>query len=169
MLPTSRNTTYAPSSPVLSEDLNDMQDAIIAGAHGVLSSVHWPTPFITGGWVPTISGNAIWLASAAGGANIAAIPLHNLVTGMRLTSLLIARFGDGAADFTAELYTQTSGGGAASLGSVVVTNPAAAWADSTLDCTDTLLTGDFSLALLLTSNAAGLRVGRIKAIYDRPL
>jgi hypothetical protein len=34
MLPTSRNTTYAPGSQVESDDLNDIEDCIIGGGHG---------------------------------------------------------------------------------------------------------------------------------------
>jgi hypothetical protein len=34
MLPSSRNTTYTPSAPVKSADLNAIQDAIVGGGHG---------------------------------------------------------------------------------------------------------------------------------------
>jgi hypothetical protein len=37
VLPLTRNTTYTPASAVKSADLNDLQDAIIGGKHGLLT------------------------------------------------------------------------------------------------------------------------------------
>lgn len=37
MLPLTRNTTYTPATAVKSADLNDLQDAVIGGKHGLLT------------------------------------------------------------------------------------------------------------------------------------
>ena len=38
-LPDSPNTIYAPADPVLSVDLNDLQDCIVAAAHGAVQEI----------------------------------------------------------------------------------------------------------------------------------
>lgn len=45
MLPTSRNTTYGANSPVLSADLDDIQDCIVDAKHGEIEFGHYATDF----------------------------------------------------------------------------------------------------------------------------
>jgi hypothetical protein len=71
MLPTSRNTTYSPGTPVLSADLNDLQDIAItltadvaAGKHGLITRV---VPKAAAQWSASASGftPTEWIAGAS--------------------------------------------------------------------------------------------------------
>lgn len=44
-LPLSRNTTYSPNAPVKSNDLNDVQDCVIAGKHGTRTITYGAAAF----------------------------------------------------------------------------------------------------------------------------
>lgn len=70
-LPTSRNTTYGSTSPVLSADLNDLQDCIIGGKHGsiirkITAAAAQPATAVGTwsfdglGWIPSALGS-IWI------------------------------------------------------------------------------------------------------------
>jgi hypothetical protein len=76
-LPTSRNTTYAAGSPIKSADLNDLQDAIIDGAHGDQYVIVGAAAFQQGGGSgsPTFNGWT-WDGDASNSATMfATVPL----------------------------------------------------------------------------------------------
>ena len=95
-------TTYAAADPVLSVDLNDLQDCIVSGARaaGALTvnaramSFSAGVAMAGGGWAAwSSSGSAYWAPQ--------------LRTGDRLTSLKLRVYGDAAADFTVGVYVVT--------------------------------------------------------------
>lgn len=174
MLPASRNTTYTTDSPVLSEDLNDIQDAIIAGAHGdrvlTLSAYAAFVSDAAPGW--TAAGGPGFITSTAG-TNIIYVPIP-LAIGARIKSVKVARYGDGAADFAnmiIQRYAAIGAGTLTGLGSSgVVTNPAASWADTTITvASPTAAVDGDSFFLEIVANAANLRVGSIRVTYDHLL
>jgi len=78
-LPSSRNTTYVAADPVLSNDLNAIQDTIIAGKHGDMEIA------IAGGAATAatalISSAGVWQFTGAG--EVVIIPI-NLPVGKRI-------------------------------------------------------------------------------------
>lgn len=172
--PNSRLRTYAATSPVSSNDLNAIQDAIMNGQHGDRVLNLSPTIGITQNigsyafvWAGT--GNPISFKFTAGGVGMWALPLRQ---GDRLKSLTFARFGDGVVDITACEIVKTKADGTGStlvaLGGLPLNNIAAAWTDTVLDPADyTLLAGE-RLDLLVQPNAANLEIGSIRALYDHP-
>ncbi|MBP9862676.1 MAG: hypothetical protein KBD62_32280 [Kofleriaceae bacterium] len=117
---------------------------------------------IVSGWA--INGGGYVLSSAAGTFYVP-LPLRQ---GDRITSLTFARYGDAAADVTAEVQTLSSAGSITGIGGGTVTNPAASWADSTFDLTDTTLAAGDAAFFIATGNAANLRIGTIRVTYERP-
>lgn len=167
-LPDSPNTTYAPADPVLSVDLNDLQDCVVAGAHGAQElivnarglSLSAGVAMAGGGWAEwSSSGSAYW-----------APDVH---TGDRFTSLTLRVYGNAAADFTVGVYvvtpaavlTQICPGGV----TAAITNPAAAWADATIDLIDTTLAAGESVVIEIAGSASGLRVLSAALAASHPL
>lgn len=171
MLPTSRNTDYTPASPVKSADLNDLQDQIIAlwsGKHGdVVGTISAAAPGIeaatTGAAVQT---PVRWTFTSSGAIHYP-LPLRQ---GDRLKSITFARKGDGAADIgLADVIKTTAAGVDTVLETISVNNPAAAWADTTIDVDPdyTLAAGD-TITLRITATAANIQIGNIRFTYDHP-
>ena len=166
----SRNTTYAPADPVRSNDLNELQDAVVQGAHGDrVLDLHpisgWPvTPANV-----ALAGNGYLLWSAATVLWVP-VPVH---VGDRVKTFTYARSGDAAVDVTvtAYLYNMTDGLSIlnASGSSLLDTNPAAAWADQAIDLTDTTIAEGETVLLKFDPNAGALRLGNIRVTYSHPL
>jgi len=165
-LPSSRNTTYVAADPVLSADLNAIQDCIVGSKRGdftliVHPSMGWADP---ANWAMSASG---YMLSAAAGALYIPIPL---ITGDRIKEVTFALYGDGAADLTSSYIKKlTSAGVLTDISpSFAQTNPAAAWADVVCGVTDTTLAAGDSIFAYLTCNAAALRVGALRCLADHP-
>ncbi len=89
--------------------------------------------------------------------------------GERIKSVTFAVYGDGSADLSYDFYTVTAAGVQTSIGPAgTVTNPPAAWADTTVDVTDTTVASGMSIYAAFLSNAANIRIGNIRVTYDRP-
>lgn len=110
----------------------------------------------------TSSGSA---ACSAGTTLWFPIPLK---VGDRIKSVTFARFGDGAVDLTIDISTHDSSGTSTSIGSTAVTNAIAAWADTTVDVTDTVIAALQTVALSVVANAALAALDCIRVTYDRP-
>jgi hypothetical protein len=160
--PASRLTTYTPASPVKSNDLNAIQDATIAGQHGDWTEC-FPTSRANGGWTWSTA-NMYWLSSIAADQFLD-VPMK---VGDRLKSFSFWLYGDGAADVTVTVYKFSSAMVATSIGSLVVTNQAAAWAEKIIDVTDTTLAAGESVGVVFAASATGLRLGTASKTYDHP-
>lgn len=92
--------------------------------------------------------------------------------GDRIKSVTVARLGNASADFDLHVYKTTAAGVQSDLSPspLAVTNPAAAYADSTL----TIDAGGYQVAAGETieigflPNATGIAIGNIRVVYDRP-
>ncbi len=109
-----------------------------------------------------------YLVSTIAGQCAVPIPV---VEGQRLKSLVFARYGDGAADFTSiKVYKMTAAGAVSDItaSATSVTNPAASWADTTVDLTDTVVGAGEVFWAWFDGSAANLRIGSIRVTYDWP-
>lgn len=93
------------------------------------------------------------------------VPLH---TGDRITTVTLARYGDGVVDVTVTVYLTTAAGVVSSIGSATITNPAAAWGDTTIDVTDTTLAAGETISMVFVVNAANARIGNVRVTHTRP-
>lgn len=95
-----------------------------------------------------------------------------LIQGDRIKSVTFARYGDGSADMDVGIGHMTAAGTYTLInpGAVVttVTNPGAAWADTTIDVTDTTLAAGDCLSIYFDGNAVNLRVSNIRVTYSHP-
>ena len=124
-----------------------------------------------------IGGSGILTYGSAGdlgstGATTFTFPLE-LLQGDRIKSVTFARQGDGAVDVTGALVETVAAASGSSVsdissGGITITNVGAAWADSTIDCTDTTLTAGLAAVLVIVVNAANFRINNIRVTYDRP-
>ncbi len=167
-LPLTRETTYAAGAPVKAADLNALQDAVVAGAHGDLTMTVNAYALARSGSVSMAgSGDAQW---AGAGSVLWAPPLH---TGDRVVQLKLRVYGDGVADFTVGAYvvspaattTQICPGGT----TYAITNPSAAWADVTINLIDTTLAAGEALLIEIAGNGANLRLLSAALTYYHPL
>ncbi len=115
---------------------------------------------------PNNSGYAQW--SLSGTLSFGA----TLLQGDRIKSVTFARYGDGVADFDVGIAVITAAGASTLINpgavNTLVSNPGAAWADTTIDVTDTTIAAGESLYMYFIGNATGLRLGSIRVTYDRP-
>lgn len=82
--------------------------------------------------------------------------------GDRLRAVSFERFGDGAADFTGVTVWSYVAGVLTNIGSVVVTDPGAAWVTEPITpLTETEMTAGKSAFIEFVGNAANLRVGNV--------
>lgn len=88
--------------------------------------------------------------------------------GDRVKSIKFAIAGDGAADVSIFAYSVATNGVSTTIGTVVVTNPGAAFADTTLDVTDTDITDSNAILVTFTPNAANINICNTRFTYDRP-
>lgn len=92
-----------------------------------------------------------------------------LNAGARVTSMTFATIGNAAADMTVACYVQLSAGPMGvptAIGTVTLTNPAAAWAETTINVTDTTLAVGDAFIVVFDVNAAGIEVGNIRLTND---
>lgn len=133
--------------------------------HGDREMVRHPSQYSVSSSV-TATRSAVGISASAGADFWMAIPLR---VGDRVKSIAFSHFGDGAADITvAEAAVVNMDGTSTSLGSTSVSNPAAAWATTTLNATDTTLATGQSLLFYVTTNAAGITLGNVAVTYDHP-
>jgi hypothetical protein len=111
------------------------------------------------------SSGPIKVTTGAAAVYYMAIPFD---VGDRIKSVSFAYFGDGAADLQADMLHTTAAGVESSIGTVGVTNAAAAWASTTVDLTDTTLATGESLTFSVQVTATGLFLGSVRVTYDRP-
>lgn len=164
----SRNTTYAAADPVLSNDLNELQDAVIQAAHGEVVDIVNAQAMRLGTNVAMAGGGwAEW--TGAGTANWG----PQLRTGQRVTRLTLRVYGNGAADFTVGVYVVSPTAGLTQIcpGGVTaaITNPAASWADAPINLTDTTLAAGECLLIEIAGSAANLRVLNAQLTTKKPL
>lgn len=163
-LPTSRNTTYASSSPLLANDINVLQDCIVGTKKP--STVRSLFPIMTapaGGW--TLGGNII--SSQASGSQF--FPLFTEV-GDRVTEIDVEAIGNGVADVTYTVIISTN-----SAQTVLVTvndiNRAAVWGLVTINAAAGLAAHVMALGEQLflgaQPNAVGYSISGIRQKYDR--
>lgn len=111
-LPISRNTTHTPNAPVLSVDLNAIQDCIVGGKRGSVDEGFRPLVIdTTGGTVFAASNSGHGLDGSefyaiASGGSTKRIPIP-MAVGDRLLALKVDALGDGVADATWTVYKQT--------------------------------------------------------------
>jgi hypothetical protein len=172
MLPLSRNTTYIPGSKVKSQDLNDLQDCIVGAKHGEIELNLSPFTFVTDGTWQVQStvffADDGYIRSNAAGRMVIPIPVRE---GQRLKSVVFARYGNAAANITsANVYRMTKGGVVTDLNVAPVSVAAApaAWADTTVDVTDTVAADGDVFWLNVAASAANIRVGSTRATIDAP-
>ena len=101
MLPRSRNTTYAPGVDIKSADLNDLQDAVIAGKHGARRLMIPPStmrPLSGAEYISTHRWRGVGTASIVNadlplslGDHLRGITVHGRTTGGRMSMRLIER------------------------------------------------------------------------------
>lgn len=122
LLPTSRNTSYAPGVQVQSVDLNDIQDQIIAGGHGWrYQDVDYSRGYRNPAGVVTLNQTTGLLALTAAGATIEldlALPRNAYLRNIRARALGV----DGTSQLTMQLgnrndaTTTPVAGGAGGIG-----------------------------------------------------
>lgn len=141
--------------------------------HGDMVKNISPMLFSSGsGWADggtVFFGDSGYVKSTGAGHIVFPIPM---VEGERIKSLVFARFGDATGpDFTAlQVFKLGSNGTATDITAAATTDtdPAAAWADKTVDVTDTTCAAGDTFWFHAAANAALLRIGSIRVTYDRP-
>lgn len=108
-----------------------------------------------------------YMVAVGGAAGLLEVPVP-LSAGVRIKSLTVARYGDASANVTITALVYTAGAASTSIGSTTVAAPAASWADTTIDLTDTTLATGECLTLTFNASAANIRIGNIRLTYDRP-
>lgn len=88
-LPLSRNTTYSPNAPVKSNDLNDVQDCVIAGKHGARTLTYGAAAFQPAyASLFNLTDGATVMTIGGGGIAAAELDLH-LPVGTKLTAITV--------------------------------------------------------------------------------
>lgn len=165
MLPASRNTTYTPGSPVLSADLNALQDMVVGNKSPSFTDWHAPsTPNSLG------SGNSMANGGIALGTTgeFVGMPLGPIREGTRITAFSVRLLG-GAIGKTVS-FNLVAGTGGTLLGTLAITTTSASFATYTLTLgTPYVITpGDaLSLNQSALSNQSGMEVGPVGITSDR--
>ena len=141
--------------------------------HGEFVKNVSPLNFVSDGtWITGTGGGSFadvgYINSSASGR--CAIPV-DFIAGDRITSLVFARYGDGAADITGvEVYRLQADGTLTDLatGTVTVTDPPASWANTTITVTDTTLAAGDVVYIRFAANAANIRIGSIQVGFTHP-
>jgi hypothetical protein len=130
-LPTSRNTTYTPASPIKSTDLNDIQDSIVnlyADARLIALS---PIAAQFSNCAYNEPAGYVDCSSAPWSCSIPIVLPH----GMQVRNVLVYRFGNGASSMSLKLRKSELSAGVVSMTtvkSITIASPAAAWVLSDL-------------------------------------
>ena len=177
-LPYSRNTTYGTQTPVLSNDMNMLQDAIVAlnllntspGSQsfwtrsGKRAIPLWLLPTSgVGDWSWNAAGYMISVASLANGGRVQ-VPFE---IGDRVTGLEARVFGDGAADVEWSLTVYDAAGAATAIASATDTDRAAAWGTFAPSVTAHTMADGESLVLGFDPNASGYRIKHVYLSFTR--
>ena len=159
MLPLSRNRTYGSSDPVVSGDINELQDSVIAGAHGAVVEDYWPGAAVLASASINGSGAVEWTGPGA-----AKLPLRAMV-GDTLTGVVYRGHGNGAAtaDFTtAKAWCVRGDGSLVALGDTPANNLPNAWDDYPITFTAPFEVADGdSFFIEWVASAAGLQLGTV--------
>lgn len=117
-------------------------------------------------WVNDASGG-LFKQSVGNGLLTVSIPLK---VGDRVTGLTFMLLGDGVADVTATVEYIDSTMAAVQVGTLTVNNQAASWSSKTVTIASPhkMLAGESAHVIFLAS-AAGLQLGNINYVKDRPL
>jgi hypothetical protein len=164
-LPLERNTDYAPESPFRSMDANDMQDAIVAGAHGELVTVVHPFAAALGANASK-NGAGYVAFSGAGDAHV----VEAFRTGTRITGVLVRVYGNGVTVFAVNAWVMNASNVLANIGpgaAAVTSTPGAAWADLVVDVTDTTLGAGESFWLSVETSGGGARLGNTSITHHK--
>jgi hypothetical protein len=171
-LPNSPNTNYTPADDVKSNDLNDIQACIV----GMKVPEHWRWEHPGRGYLETNisfdvgggigSGDLIATAPAALFAGkLSAVPVGYRVSAMK------ARFLGTGGVATAHVYLQRNNGDGSfsNLGDLAIVNPAAAWAEYTLDPIGIVaaMASPAALYLAVTMPLAGMRMSNLGIRLDK--
>lgn len=166
-LPTSRNRTYGASSPIISADLDDIQDCIIATKKASSTRVFYPNYLGLVGTAPTLSGGAQQEIITAAGTSLVSWGAPSEV-GDRVTSYDVDVFGNGVTDtiFTISLFNRVAGT-LTVLGTVTDNNRAAAWGRLTVALTPHVMAVGDMINIDAQPNGAAYRISRNGLTYDR--
>ena len=132
-LPGSRNTSYAANQPILSADLNALQDCIIGKKHGPVTL--W-LPVMTAGLLINMQWSAPNLYANVDAAEIHGFPVIGLAEGTSVLGWKGRIWGAAAAgNSVATAYLQDAAGVSHALAAKTWVNPPAGWntADFTLN------------------------------------
>jgi hypothetical protein len=163
-LPTSREETFTPASPVSSNTLNAIQDAIIGRKRpSFVRSVPFAALNIINGWTFTFGGTAYYESNASGSAYLA-LPME---VGERVTGIEVDVYGNGAADTTFTAYYMDAAQVPQQLATLTDTNRSAAWFSLAIAAfTAHTMAAKESLVLQIGQNAAGYRLGTFRYTVD---
>jgi hypothetical protein len=130
-LPTSRNTTYTPASPIKSNDLNDIQDSII----NLYAAADWrPLPPIGARFENCAYNEPAGYVDCSSAPWSCAIPIV-LPVGMQVRNVRVYRFGNGTSSMNLRLRKVEFTAGAPAMSNVKtlgISSPAASWVQSDL-------------------------------------
>lgn len=166
--PNTRLTTYTPASALKSNDLNSMQDAIIAGQHGdrVLNlPIHGAVP--SNPATDNISyGDPDINIGSSGTAIKLGIPLRQ---GDRIKSVTFTHLGNGVATLSAGVTKISATAVTSNLGSTVITPTNGVYSSTTIDLADTILgAGEACVFIFTGTGASVIRVSNVRVTYDHP-
>lgn len=165
-LPSSRNTTYGPTSPVKSADLNALQDCVIGRKKPPWTRSFWPVFSMNdAGFSTTVFPPVKWTNTVASGSTIAVA----CDEGDRITALIFKAFGNGVVDATATLhyFDDATWPNPTTIGTIADNNRAAAWGDVVVPVTPQIIGAGGALELVIAPNAAGYSIGKFKSTFDR--
>ena len=160
-LPLTRNRTYVGSDPLVSADMNDIQDQIIAQQAGARASrTRYLVPF---GVFSNATLSRHYASSSASGSIIVPLELQN---GERIIGLGFDRYGNAAANMYMRIYKAPMAT-AVLVEELEVVAPAASWAPSnqTLGTPHVVLLGSM-YTIELTMAAASMRIGQLRVVTD---
>lgn len=104
----------------------------------------------------------------SGGAATLAVGLDGWNSGERIKSFSVALFGNATVDGSVDVIHQAADGTNTTIGTATLTNVPAAWANTTINITDTTIADGDVVYAVITAAAANLQVGGIQITYDRP-
>jgi hypothetical protein len=174
-LPTSREYTAGPGSPIQSNAFNILQDCVIGHKRPTFTRTFYPKFMLAGGFV--LGNNPVNASfqqsyNSAGAVNPAYfdIPFED---GDVLVDVKYSAAGNGVTDMTngVVIHAPSSGVVTTALASWADNNRAAAWGvvdvSALVTFTPQLLVAGASLYVQLVTNAAGYSIGVCQAVFTR--
>ncbi len=169
-LPNSRNTTYNGEEPILSADLNDLQDQIVnLYASGKRSDRTRIVPPIAGELTNMDFDEPNGRLTSNAAPWSIAMPI-TCTEGDRIKSITIARFGSaGANTATLRLLRISPAGTRTQIQTTTITNAPQSWADTTmtLSTPETVASGN-SYYIFVNGAQSGYRLNCFRVTDDRP-